>query len=53
MTDEEKFIQKEIDTWGLDYIDELFMKGYRPMFVDGLGKWMWLLPSQQLQTANR
>jgi hypothetical protein len=36
----EEFVQKEIETWGIDYIDELCMKGFDATFVNG--KWVWL-----------
>lgn len=40
----EEFIQNEIAKWGIDYIDELCMKGYDPKFVNG--KWVWLIQPQ-------
>lgn len=36
----EEFIQKEIEIWGIDYIDELCSKGFDAAFVNG--KWAWI-----------
>jgi hypothetical protein len=46
---EEEFIQREMKIWGIDYIDDLFMKGYKPTYVETLQKWMWLLPTSSVR----
>lgn len=39
---ETEFLRREIATWGEDYVDSLFDRGYTPtLFADG--KWRWLL----------
>ncbi len=43
----EQFVKEQINTWGFDYIEELFDKGYEPILVHGADtKWVWLLPAK-------
>lgn len=36
----EEFVDKEIRTWGFDYIEQLFNDGYEVVLTDD-GKWAW------------
>lgn len=47
--DEEKFIEKEIKVWGIDYISDLFDKDFKPEFIDG--KWRWVQPAINTQAV--
>lgn len=55
-TSQEQFIDKTIQIWGLDYVSDLFDKGYEPeLLTDRIGKqnWVWILQLRVAETTNR
>lgn len=46
----EEFIEKETSIWGVDYIFDLYDRGYVPTFVEGLG---WRFMPTKVVDRNR
>lgn len=52
----DKFIKREIATWGEDYIFSLIDRGFEPVLVfnsRGAFKWTWKMPQSQLSRKSR
>jgi len=50
----EEYIKKEIATWGEDYVDSLFDRGYIPveLIVDGELRWWWRLDTDNVSRES-
>lgn len=50
-----EFVNKEIETWGFDYVEELFDSGYEPVLLaeaNGSTKYVWLLGAKMPAIAS-
>ena len=50
----QEFIDREVTTWGEDYIFDLIDRGYEAveMVIDGTTKWWWKLQSPRLTQTS-
>lgn len=46
MTNLDQFVSNEIETWGFDYIESLFDRGYTPILTDR--GWRWIAGTADL-----